>query len=77
MVNVQGETLENFASIDMTEDDKKLRELLRQDGLEEELQWLTVPDPFESEWPFAKRHPGKRCAPDPLTTLLPKAQWAA
>jgi hypothetical protein len=61
MKEVEGETLENFMPIVMTKKDEKLREHLFQDGLKEELEWVTVPDPFETQWPFAKRFPGRRC----------------
>jgi len=25
-----------------------------------ELEWVTVPDPFEDQWHFVERYPGKR-----------------
>jgi hypothetical protein len=77
MKDVEGETLGNFSPIVMTEKDEKLRECLFQDGLKEELEWVTVPDLFETQWPFAKRFPGRRCPPDLLLESLPKQQQKA
>ena len=45
--------------------DEKMVEALADDGLKVG-EWVTVPDPFEDKWPFAKRYPGARCPPDPL-----------
>jgi hypothetical protein len=52
---------------DIPYDDKArhARKLWQKDGLEGELQWITVPDPFETDFPFHARHPRKRAAPEP------------
>ena len=47
----------------MRNQDREIFERCKADGLHLG-EWITVPDPWESDWPFAKRHPGKRCPPD-------------
>jgi hypothetical protein len=48
--------------------DEELLKQLQADGLIVE-DWVTVPDPWEQEWPFALRYPGQRCPPDPSMQL--------
>jgi len=52
-----------FSLLEERKEDKELREMLAADGLEVG-EWITIPDPWGVEWPFARRHPGKRCPPD-------------
>jgi len=64
--NAKNETWENFTPIlQKSPNDEKILNALESDGLELG-EWVTVPDPFESAWPFAKRYPGARCPPEPV-----------
>jgi hypothetical protein len=64
--NVKTETWENFTPIpQQSPEDDKIFHALESDGLKLG-EWVTVPDPFESDWPFAKRYPGARCPPEPV-----------
>lgn len=58
------ETWNKFQILEERDKDIELRKKLALDGLEVG-EWVTIPDPLEDEWPFARRHPGKRCPPDP------------
>lgn len=44
-----------------------IAEFLAKDGLVLGV-WVTVPDPWQDKWPFARRHPGRRPAPEPSLT---------
>ena len=62
--NVDGETLDNFTPIPLdTVEDQKVFEALEKDGLKLG-EWITVPDPFEEEWPYERRYPGVPFPPD-------------
>ena len=61
---VNDENVKEFEPIPMNLADEKIIESLAKDGLKLG-EWVTIPDPFEDEWPFAKRYPGKKCPPDP------------
>ncbi|KAF9457633.1 hypothetical protein BDZ94DRAFT_1240602 [Collybia nuda] len=56
--HVEDETWDKFKPIQMSTEDVRFRKLLEDDGLVGELEWITVPDPFEEDWPFHKRYPG-------------------
>jgi len=62
--NAKNETWENFTPIQQKPNDEKIFNAMESDGLKLG-EWVTVPDPFESDWPFAKRYPGARCPPEP------------
>jgi len=54
---VKDETWNNFTPMAHKPDtDDKISNALEKDGLKLG-EWVTVPDPFEDEWPFEKRHP--------------------
>ncbi len=64
--NAKNETWENFTPIPQrSPNDEKIFNALESDGLKLG-EWVTVPDPFESDWPFTKRYPGSRCPPEPV-----------
>ena len=68
------ETWDNFSPIEEYEKARKIREGLRADGLVDpdgELEWVTIPDPGEVEFPFHKRHPGQRPKEDWPSHLSP------
>ncbi|KIK57847.1 hypothetical protein GYMLUDRAFT_246508 [Collybiopsis luxurians FD-317 M1] len=58
------DTWNNYKGLDMREQDHALFERVTHDGLALG-EWITIADPWEDDWPFYKRHPGKRCPPDP------------
>jgi len=63
---VKNETWENFTSLPhKPAKDDKISNALEKDGLKLG-EWVTVPDPFEDEWPFSKRYPGACCPPGPV-----------
>ncbi|KAJ7802417.1 hypothetical protein B0H14DRAFT_2892274, partial [Mycena olivaceomarginata] len=55
------ETWKKYDELEERPQDVARREAMVADGLELG-QWLTVPDPWQDEWPFYVRHPGKRPA---------------
>ncbi len=58
------ETLNNFTPISLnTAKDQSVYKALEGDGLVLG-EWITVPDPFEEEWPFERRHPGAPYPPE-------------
>ena len=65
--NVQNETWNNnFTPLPhKPANDDNISNALESDGLKLG-EWVTVPDPFEDEWPFSKRYPGARCPPEPV-----------
>ncbi|KAE9408936.1 hypothetical protein BT96DRAFT_913621, partial [Gymnopus androsaceus JB14] len=58
------ETWKKFDPLSMRDEDKELFARCKEDGLLLG-EWITIPDPWEDDWPFAKRYPGRRCPPDP------------
>lgn len=48
----------------MRKENKYLEVRIREDGLITG-DWITVADPWQDEWPFAKRHPRRTCPSDP------------
>jgi hypothetical protein len=52
------ETWNSFTPLNARDEDIELRKRLADDGLVVD-EWVTIPDPCEVEWPFARRHPGK------------------
>ncbi len=61
----RNDTWGNFTEIPIkSPGDQDMVEWLKRDGLKLG-DWVTIPDPFEDEWPFARRYPGSRCPPDP------------
>lgn len=65
------ETLYNYDKLQMRDQDRQLHDELVQDGLLLG-DWITIPDPWEDDWPFAKRHPNRRCPPDPELIAIEK-----
>ncbi len=64
--NVKDETWESFTPLPHKPvKDDKISDPLEKDGLKLG-EWITVPDPFEDEWPFWKRYPGARYPPGPV-----------
>jgi hypothetical protein len=64
--NAKNETWDNFTPIPMkSPNDDKILNALESDGLKLG-EWVTVPDPFEKDWPFEKRYPGARYPPEPV-----------
>ena len=63
------ETWKKYEELEERPQDVARREAMVADGLELG-QWLTVPDPWQDEWPFNVRHPGKRPAPEDLSLAL-------
>ena len=58
------ETLDNFTPMPLNiAKDQSVFKALESDGLVLG-EWITVPDPFEEEWPFERRHPGALCPPE-------------
>lgn len=56
------ETLDTSIPLN-TADDQSVFKALERDGLKLS-EWVTVPDPFEEEWPFERRHPGALYPPE-------------
>ncbi len=66
---VKNETWDNFTPIPMKPaKDEDVFKWLANDGLKLG-EWITVPDPFQDEWPFERRHPGATFPPDPMVQL--------
>jgi len=63
--NAKDETWENFTPILQKPGDEEIFDALESDGLKLG-EWVTVPDPFESEWPFRRRYLGASCPPEPV-----------
>jgi hypothetical protein len=64
--NAKDETWENFTPLPQkSPNDDKIINALESDGLKLG-EWVTVPDPFEDEFPFSRRYPGARCPPEPV-----------
>ena len=64
--NAENETWNEFIPIPRkSPKDEEIFNALENDGLKLG-EWITVPDPFEDDWPFTKRHPGARCPPEPV-----------
>ncbi len=64
-LNTKNETWNNFTPVPKkSPEDDDIFNTLGNDGLKLG-EWITVPDPFEKDWPFAKRYPGARCPPEP------------
>jgi len=61
--NAKNETWNNFTPMPKKSQDDDFFNILGSDGLKLG-EWITVPDPFEKDWPFAKRYPGARCPPE-------------
>jgi hypothetical protein len=60
------ETWDDFTPIQQKlPNDEEIFKALEADGLKLG-EWITVPDPFEHQWPFARRYPGARCPPEPV-----------
>jgi hypothetical protein len=58
------ETLENFTPIPFNvAEDQSIVDALESDGLKLG-EWVTVPDPFQEDWPFERRYPGAPCPPE-------------
>ena len=63
--NAKNESWDDFTPIPQKfPRDQELWDELNNDGLKLG-EWVTVPDPFENDWPFDKRYPGARYPPDP------------
>ncbi len=62
--NAKNESWDNFTPISQKfPSDQELFKTLEYDGLELG-EWVTIPDPFENDWPFEKRYPGARYPPE-------------
>lgn len=64
------ETWKKYDELEQRPQDVARLEAMVADGLELD-QWMTVPDPWQDEWPFYVRHPGKRPALEDLSCLRP------
>ena len=62
-VHVKDETWDEFTEIPPKSNDDEVFTALEKDGLKLG-KWVTVPDPYQEDWPFYKRHPGARCPPE-------------
>lgn len=62
--NTDGESLDSFTQISSnTVEDRKIFDALEGDGLKLG-EWITIPDPYQEDWPFHKRYPGVPCPPE-------------
>ena len=55
-VDVKYESWDEFTKIPPKSNDDKVFTAFEKDGLKLG-EWVTVPDPYEEDWPFYKRHP--------------------
>ena len=62
--DAKNESWDNFTLIPQKfPQDQELFNTLKNDGLQLG-EWVTVPDPFDNDWPFERRYPGARCPPE-------------
>jgi hypothetical protein len=62
--NAKNESWDDFTQIPQKfPRDQQLFDQLNDDGLKLG-EWVTVPDPFDNDWPFEKRYPGARYPPE-------------
>ena len=62
-VDVKDESWDEFTEIPPKSNDDEVFTAFEKDGLKFG-EWVTVPDPYQEDWPFYKRHPGARCPPE-------------
>ncbi|KAF5350183.1 hypothetical protein D9757_013077 [Collybiopsis confluens] len=65
------ENWKKFEDLGMREEDMTLLTRCNEDGLKLEAgNWVTLADPWETEWPFYLRYPGRLCPQDPAIARM-------